>query len=489
MRLGMAVIALIWLAHTGAASAANQDTQRILGEYFAKQGEVLSVTYPPISGAEMGAAIIAPEPAGEAASKAPPQLIVARLAGRSDVQQVLLEALPAAGGTPQYALLMNGKHLLTYPTTEWKDAAGITHAQGDLKIRDLEAEGGIKVLYELKDAVDLGLPAGSVQYSDCLLWQPLPHFLNARGTLPVRNSYVQLSFNPEKNEYALYQHLTALPDAGTVESANLNNRALLYYRLGDLSEAGSLLEKAYALAEDDQSIIAHNQELVKSEVSELGRQFSRLEGRAADRSLLYFWQGEFAACLGELAPRQQAGLSDLDCAMAGLAMAYEKRWRDVDKMTIDLERRKAPFLADYIGQLVQIADIQGHPDIASLYMQALAAAGASSPAYATLYAESLERRGQGPDAERALEQFLSTHRAGSANAAPRLKLFELYSRRGNTSSCAQLEKDALDAPLTDLLGYVQLADYFDLSAARVPIRSDDNGMQAPSKPLDVFGIN
>jgi hypothetical protein len=489
MRLGMALTALLWLVHTSGALAANQDTMRILGEYFAKQGEVQSSVYPPISGAELGAAVIAPKPAGEGASKAPPQLIVARLAGRNDVQQVLAESLPAADGKPQFALLMNGKHLLTYPTTEWKDAAGTVHLRGDLKIRDLEAEGGIKVLYELKDAVDLMLPAGSVQYSDCLLWQPQQHFLNARGVLPVRHNYVQLSFIPAKNEYALYQHLTSLPDAGAVESANLNNRALIYYRLGDLGEAGRLLEQAFALAEDDQSVIAHNQELVKSEIGELGRQFSRVEGRASDRSLMYFWQGDFAACLGELAPRQQSGLSDLDCAMAGLAMAHEKRWRDVDKVSIDLERRKAPFLAEYIGQLVQIADMQGYPDIASPYMKALATIGAGSPVYATLYAEALERRGKALDAEKVLEQYLAAHPGGSVNAQPRLKLYELYTRRGNTASCAQLEKDALAAPVTDLLGYVQLADYFDLSAARVPVRTDDNGIQAPNKPLDVFGIN
>lgn len=489
MRLVIAAAVMGWIGLTSMAAAANQDTQRILGEFFAKQGVVVAVAYPPISGAELGAAVIAPPAAADATSKAPLQLSVARLAGRGDVQQVLLEALPAANGIAQFALLMNGKHLMTYPTTEWKDAAGVTHLRGDLVIRDLEAEGGVKVLYELKDVIDLGLPSASVQYSDCLLWQPLPHFLNTRGVLPVRNSYVHLSFNPELNEYALYQHLTALPDAGTVESANLNNRALLYYRLGNLGEAARLLEQAYALAEDDQSVIAHNQELVKSEIDELGRQFARSEGRAVDRPLMYFWQGDYAACLGELAPRQQAGLSDTDCAMAGLAMAYEKRWRDVDKLSIDLERRKVPFLAEYIGQLVLIADMQGYPDIASPYMRALAAIGAQSPVYAALYAESLERQGKAPDAESVLQQFLSTHPGGSINAQPRLKLYELYSRRGNKSSCEQLQKDALAAPVTDLLGYVLLADYLDLSAARKPVRTDNNGLLAPQKPLDVFGIN
>jgi len=51
--------------------------------------------------------------------------------------------------------------------------------------------------------------------------------------LPVRNSYVQLSYNTEKKEYRLYQHLTVLPAADTVDSANMNDRAILYYRMGD----------------------------------------------------------------------------------------------------------------------------------------------------------------------------------------------------------------------------------------------------------------
>lgn len=488
MRLGLIMLGCLWLAYTATAGATTTENQAALHKYFAAKGEIQIETYPPISGPEIGVAVLAPKPAAEGATPGTSQLVVARVAGRGNPQEVLAEALPAANGNPQFALMMNGKHLMTYGTSAWTDPAGISRARGDLRIRDLEAEGGVKVIYELKDVVDLSLPVGSVQYSDCLLWQPWPHFLNARGVLPVRNSYVQLSYNTEKKEYRLYQHLSVLPDADTIEAANMNNRAILFYRLGDLGQASELLEQAYASSEADQSLIAHNQELIKGELSELGRQSTRIEGRPSDRALMYFWQGDYAGCLRELAPRQHDGLSDPDCAMAGLAMASQKRWPEVDKLTINLEHHKAPFLAEYIGRLVHIADLQGYGDVASLYLQALAAADAASPAYAALNAEALDRKGKTADAERALEQYLLSHPGGSVNAEPRLKLYELYARRGNSTGCEQLQKDALQGPVTDLLGYVLLADYMDLSSALKPMKKDADHIQAPP-PLETFGIN
>lgn len=488
MRYGIILLAALWLAAGGAARAANIETQKALDEYFAKQGEVLLVVYPPITGPELGAALIAGK-AAEGATTAPVQLVVARVAGRREVQPVLAEAMPAAAGPPQFALLMNGKHLLTYGAAPWVDAAGRSHARGDLRIRDLEAAGGPKQLFELKDVIDLGLPSGSVQYSDCLLWQPKPHFLNNRGVLPVRNSYIHLSCNPEKGEYKLYQHLAALPDAEKVDSANLNNRALLYYRAGALTDAARLLEQAYALAEADQSVVAHNQTLVKSEIEELSRQLQHAESQTGDRALLYFWQGEFRLSLGALEPRQREGMTDSDAAMAGLALAQLDRWPEVDNLTVDLERRKAPFLAEYISSLVDIADLQNHPDISSTYLQALGAVGSDTPAYAAWYAEALDRRGRSAEAQFALEHYLATHPGGSVNAAPRLKLCELYWRQGNRAGCDALAQDALAGPLTDLQAYAQLADFYDLSTARREIRPEGDRIVAPDKPLDTFGIN
>lgn len=488
MRLGTIMLVLSWLAFTATAGATTTENQAALHEYFATKGEITLETYPPISGPEIGVAVIAPKSAAEGSAPGTAQLVVARVVGRGNPQEVLAEALPAANGNPQYALMMNGKHLMTYGSSAWTDETGSSRARGDLRIRDLEAEGGVKTIYELKDVIDLSLPVGSVQYSDCLIWQPWPHFLNASGVLPIRNSYIQLSFDTEKNEYRVYQHLTVLPDAETVEAANMNNRAVLYYRMGDLEQASQLLEQAYASSEADQSLIAHNQEMIKGEISELGRQSTRIAGRPSDRALMYFWQGDYAGCLRELAPRQHDGLSDFDCAMAGLSMASQKRWPEVDKLTIQLERHKAPFLAEYIARLVHIADMQGFGDVASLYLQALAAADTNCPAYAALSAEALDRKGQAADAERALEQYLARHSGGSTNAEPRLKLFELYTRRGNSLGCEQLKKDALQGPVTDLMGYVLLADYVDLSSALKPMKKDAEHIQAPP-PLETFGIN
>jgi hypothetical protein len=468
----------------GATSKANQD---MLMKHFATLGTVLSATFPPIGGPEIGAAVIA----GKAAegSTPPPRLRIVRVEGGGRIVDVLDEALPTAAERPQYALLHGGKHLMTYPTTAWVDGAGITHTRGDLAVRDLEAAGGPKVVYELKDAVDVAFSAGAVEYDDCLLWQPDPHFLNAARTLPVRNNYVQMSFNAETNTYELYQHLIVLPDAAQVDAANLNNRAILYYRAGYLLQAARLLEQASSLAEANQSLIAHNQELVKSEIADLERQLERLAGRPANRALLYYWQGDYGACLRELEARQPAGLTDTDCAMAGLCLAQVKRWPDVDKTSIELEHRNVPFLASYLAELVRIAGWQGFHDIAATYLQALVAVGRDLPAAAALKAQLLASTGRTADAQSLLEQYLAAHPGGSVNAGPRLRLYELYRGHGDSAGCQQLVQDALAGPVTDLLGYVLLADYADLSTALAEVAPESDRIKAPQSPLDVFGIN
>jgi len=50
-----------------------------------------------------------------------------------------------------------------------------------------------------------------------------------------------------------------------------------------LAQASQLLKQAYAISEEDQSLIAHNQELIKGEIGELGRQSTRIEGRPSDK--------------------------------------------------------------------------------------------------------------------------------------------------------------------------------------------------------------
>ncbi len=63
--------------------------------------------------------------------------------------------------------------------------------------------------------------------------------------------------------YVLTLPLMALPDAASVDAANLNNRAIYNYYRGNLQEASRLLEQADGLADADQATILHNQAMIK----------------------------------------------------------------------------------------------------------------------------------------------------------------------------------------------------------------------------------
>jgi len=132
------------VAFTAAAYATTTENQAALHKYFRAKGQIISETYRRSTGRRWGWRCWRQRPRRRARYRRRRSLWWPRVAGRGNPQEVLAEALPAAKGNPQYTLMMNGKHLMTYGTSAWTDSAGVARIRGDLRIRDLEAEGGIK---------------------------------------------------------------------------------------------------------------------------------------------------------------------------------------------------------------------------------------------------------------------------------------------------------------------------------------------------------
>ena len=89
-------------------------------------------------------------------------------------------------------------------------------------------------------------------------------------------------------------------------------------------------------------------------------------------------------------------------------------------------------------------------------------------------------------AQQLLENYVFTPANANRNLGePRLELYRIYHRQGNTTGCERLEQDALAGPVTNLQDYAQLVDFMDLSAAMIdiPIDSSDR-IKAPDEPLD-----
>jgi len=482
-------VCLVLAVSGGPAWAMSEANQKLLKEHYDGLGEVRYALFAPLGGPEIGAAVIGGTvlPGGGVQGA---QLWVMRVEKGGTLTTLLNEPLSTFTKRAPFTFLLTGRHLLTYPTAEWVDGRGLSHRRGDLTIRNLEAEGGPKIVYQLRDVVDLSFQAGGALSGDNLLWQPVVHFLNTGARLPVRNVYFSLTLDSAKGEYKLSRHLTCLPDAATVDAANLNNRAVYCYSEGWLSDATRLLEQASVVSEADQSVISHNQAMIRSELTDLAEQGNLLPDRRFDEALMYFWQGDFAACLRVLDARRHTGLGDDDLAMSGIALACVRRWPEVDRVTVELEHRAYAQLADYLAELVRVALRQGFFDVASTYLRALEAVDKRHPAYAALYATLLARMGNTADAENLLEQYLAAHPGGSVNAMPRYQLFQLYKGRGNEAGCQTLIADALVGPVFDLMGYVELADYFDFSSALIPVPAEERErLQMPDHPLDQLEIN
>jgi len=459
------------------AQAISEKNRVALAKHFAELGPVKHELYAPLGGPEVGAAVI------EGTS---PRMEVVLVNGK-EFKTLLTLGVPAVTEQSPFTFLLTGMHLLTYPTVDWTDSAGPVHHRGDLAIYDLSAKDQPKKLFELQDVLDLTFAAAGSLTPEGLLWQPSRHFLNTGEILPVKNNYFRLALNQETGEYQLYMHLTALPDAATVDSANINNRALLYYNEGRLFEASRLLEQAAQLAESNQSVVLRNQALINSELDDLDAQGNLLPDKPFDEGLAYYWEGDYGACLRVMENRQN--FSDTQLAMLGLALAQVKRWPEVDRTTVELERRKVPFLADYLSELVKIARFERFDEIANVYLLALQVTDKDCPGYAANLAAMYVLSGDTARAEQLLEDYLSKHAASERNLSePRLTLFTLYHQRANQAGCEQLLKDAQAGMQSDLNGLVQLLDFVDYSAAMtdVPLAPSDR-IKAPKKPLEGFG--
>jgi hypothetical protein len=292
--------------------------------------------------------------------------------------------------------------------------------------------------------------------------------------------------------------LTALPDAATVDAANLNNRAIVEYYNGRLMDASLLLAQADNVADADQSIIARNQSLINSEMDDLGAQADLFPDRRSDEALEYYWQGNYLGVLRVMDTRGQYGYSDYEAAIFGLALAQENRWRDADQFTAELERQQAPFLADYLWELSKIAYSQGRPSrddphtaIGDARLQKLEGIDRHYPGYVVGLSRLLCQTGEPTQAESVLSAYL----ADPANAnrdltEPRLELFKLYKQRDFAAGCERLLDEALRGPVLSLPAYVRMRDYVDFSTAMVDVPLDSSGrIKAPSKPLEVFQVN
>lgn len=464
------------------AWAASEENRAKLAKHFASLGTVHYELFAPLGGAEAGGAVIGDDTHA--------QLFIARVSeGR--VEELICESVESADGKPPFTFLLIGAHALVYPTREWTDADGKAHRTGDLTVYDIITKDAPRKMLEIKEVVDLSFQAGSAKSTDNLLWQPDPHLLNNNGVLPVKYNYNRLSYDPERNEYRLYQHLTALPDAATVQAANMNNRAIVRYRAGDLLGASQLLTQADSIASADQSVIGRNQALLNSEIEDLADQGRMFEDRPYDEALQYFWQGDWSGVLRVTQARGQYGLTDLESALVGLALAHEKRWPEVDRVTLDLEQRGAPFFTDYLWELAKIAYDHGFTDIANTRVLALEALDPRHPGHAVGHSRLLRAMGETEQGEQVLERYLlDPGNAGRNLSEPRLELYSLYYKRANLSGCSQLVEDALRAPVTDLLAYVRLLDFVDLSTALADVPMDSSGrIPAPERPLETFGVN
>ncbi|MCC7477997.1 hypothetical protein IT575_06010 [bacterium] len=482
LRTGISLLvcaAVLVAAGLRPAYAISQVNRENLEKYFRSKGEVSYELYAPFGGPEVGIAVY--ESGGTA------RMEVAQLLGKNGkgkATTLLSETLMGPPARPPFTFLLSGAHLLTYTTKPFTDAYGSPGVIGDMVIRDLTGKEGPKVVFELRDVANLQFQPGSDAYGESVIWQTQPCFLNSAGRLPVKHSYARLVYNLETGNYELRQPLAALPDASTDDSANDNNRAIIHYRLGRLGNASALLEDAVITAEYNQSSVVRNKSLVDSEIEDFARQ-SNVPGRAFDEALMYFYQGQYKACLRELENRKSVGYGPVDYGMMGLALAHERRWPQADRCTEVLLQNKAPFVAEYLAMLVEIARYQGFPDIASSQLRRLEAVAPKSPEFAAELATLLIETGDEPGAERVLERCLNSNTINTSSlSSSRRVLYGLYQGRAYFDGCRDLIR-ASATPLLDLAGYVDLLDFQDLSSALKGVELEQRDrIVAPDEPLD-----
>jgi len=522
-----------WCLMGNSAQAISVKNEARLTEYFNGLGQVHYSLFSPLGGPEVGGAVIDD---GDGTGR----LVIARVE-KDTIHELLTEDLSELSNKPPFTFLFTGHHALVYPTRSWTDTRSVEHRRGDLMIYDITMQDTPQELFALKDMCDIMFQAGGALSVDNLLRQPSPHFLNSTGMLPAKYNYIQLSFEavpakadaeppstdaaqvdsaseaetggdesegaqqPEQaasaghEEAPEYTYVLSLPlkpmaNAAMIDAANLNNRAVFNYYRGRLLEATRLLTQADNIAESDQKLILHNQSLIKSELDDLGAQARLLPGVPFDEALQYYWQGDYLGVLRIMDTRRNLGMSDNDYALLGLALAHEKRWPEVDRATVELERRGWPLLADFLWELSKIADGQGFTEIDGIANQrllALEAIAPNHPGYIAGLAKLLRRTGQEQQAIQVLEDYVfNPANADIDLSEPRWELYQMRYHKADQIGCDQLIEAARTGPILNLLCYVQLLDFIDYSTALTDVPVDRSGrMTVPEYPLETFGVN
>ena len=482
MRLTLLISLIVALGLPGFAHAINKQNRALLEEHFKSRGQVEYQLYTPLGGPEIGGAVLK-----SSAESGQTETLVCRV-DKGSIQTVYTQMMRHHGARPPFTFLMTGQHMLTYPTTEWTDERGRRHQRGDLQIYDLAAEGGPKVIFTMADVCDVAVGPVGPEATINLLWQPSPHFLNREGVLPTKYSYTRLIYDEATREYVLRNHIETLSEAGSLDAANLNNRAVFYYQMGNLQEAASLLERAAIAAEYDQTTVLHNQSMIKGEIAELEQQHDLAPDTPWDEARMYFFQGDYTAVVRIMTDRLTQTSNPDDLAMLGIALAHKKRWPEADGVTIQLEKLAPNYFTDYLYEMFQIALYQGHPNVASAYLKVLEIEDRTQPGFAAGTAELQSRAGQNAEAKSTLEKYLSAHASSERDLQPaRFQLFRIYYAAGNIAGCEQLMREALRGPVVRIANYTDLADYTDLSSSLsdIPLDTTDR-MEAPEQPLEDF---
>ncbi|MDQ3022818.1 MAG: hypothetical protein M3R04_00310 [bacterium] len=494
--LTVTFIALAGLAFCSPALATSKQNVERFVKHFESLGSVRYKTFAPLGEDLLGTMFpeIGVAEIGEGSAS---KLVVVRAnkGGKGGIETLISEPFVSSGSGADFGLLAAGNHLITYTSQPWTDGRGVEHVRGDLQVRDLTSAGGVKQLFLLKDAVDVGFKIGSQKFQDNLVWQPLLHFLNGGERLPRRFVYNRLAWDEVSSGYKLVHHLTALPEAGTVLAANLNNKGILYYRAGHLREAERWFSEATTQATTEQSIVLHNTELVGVEMEDISRQGRKRPEQVYDEALMAYWRGEFDDALLQLSSRG-ASIGEFDYALLGLALAQQRRWPEVDGVTERLARkslspsgRGKQFYADYLGEVARIALLQGRRmnEVAGRYLKALEATDKGHPAYVEGIAELMVRGGQTAEVESMLERQIDLAPGDVDLMRYFTKLFTLYQSSGRSTS--MLLADASEGPLHNIGGYVDMLDYYDLRPALTDLQyQGENTIDVSGGPLDSFGL-
>ncbi len=103
-----------------------------------------------------------------------------------------------------------------------------------------------------------------------------------------------------------------------------------------------------------------------------------------------------------------------------------------------------PFEADFLAEMMGIAEFQGHDDIFTRYREALAASDPDHPEWYAASARALRRAGQAGEAENLLYGYLNrVHPPERDLSAPLVALYEIYRANGDLVGMQQLEDMAL----------------------------------------------